>query len=56
VAGKDIDGAGAFPIMEALMNPIMPASKPLMMPAMIAFLTAGDALPAGCSVNVTGGA
>jgi hypothetical protein len=41
--------------MEALMKPIMPASKPLITPAIIAFLTAGDALPAGCSENTTGG-
>lgn len=56
VAGSEIDGAGAFPIMDALMKPIMPASRPLITPAMIAFLTAGEALPAGCSETVTGGA
>jgi hypothetical protein len=41
--------------MEALMNPIMPASKPLITPATIAFFTAGEALPADCSANETGG-
>jgi hypothetical protein len=38
------------------MNPIMPASNPLITPAIIAFLTAGDALPADCSGMKTGGA
>ena len=55
-AGSEIEGAGVFPIMEALMKPIMPANRPLITPAMIAFFTAGEAVPAGCSENVTGGA
>ena len=54
-AGSEIDGAGVFPIMEALMKPIMPASRPLITPAIIAFFTAGEAVPADCSANVTGG-
>ena len=50
-----MDGDGVFPIMEAPMKPIMPARRPLITPAIIAFFTAGEAVPADCSENVTGG-
>jgi hypothetical protein len=56
VVGSEIVGAGVFPIMEAPIKPIIPASRPLITPAMIAFFTAGEALLADCSENVTGGA
>jgi hypothetical protein len=46
VAGSEIEGAGMFPIMEAPKKPIMPANNPLITPAIIAFLTAGEALAA----------
>ena len=44
VAGKEIEGAGAFPTTEAAEKPSAPASNPLSTPAIIAFLTAGEAL------------
>jgi hypothetical protein len=49
-------GAAVLPIIDALINPSIPASKPLITPAMIAFFTAGDALPADCSDAAVGGA
>jgi hypothetical protein len=54
-AGSEIGAEGALPIIEAPMNPIMPANKPLMTPAMIAFFTAGEAL-AGRSLETWTGA
>jgi len=50
VLGNEIDGAGVFPIKDAPVKPSMPASSPLITPAMIAFLTAGEVLPADCAV------
>lgn len=46
LAGSEIGADGALPIMEAPIKPITPANNPLMTPAMIAFVTAGEALVA----------
>jgi hypothetical protein len=54
--GSEIDGDGVFPTKDAPVNPITPASSPLITPAMIAFFTAGDALVAEGSAVTLGGA